>query len=416
MANVKFLQGTREAFDALQTYDINTFYLVGNSELYIGNNKLTSDADVKAAVARLDGHDLDIKALEDAIAELTGGESSAGSIASQLATLKTELQGYADDAVDAEKVRAEGAESALQGQITTLQQTVTENESDIEGKFTTLNGTVAGHTTTLGEHSTSITNLQGAIDSVEEILQGGIDAVDKRVDDLLGDDTEPTTIRAIAEDAASKKVDAVIDGAPESFNTLKEIADWINNDETGAASISATVGVHEQEITQLQTDVGGLQTTVETQGTDISGLKSTVQDHGNRIGVLETASGEVDGKIAAAKKEATDYTDTEIKKVTDRVTPLEGTVATQGETLVSHATQINDNATNISTNTQSIASNTTAIANAQGSIDAINQTLRTFKSAAFETKEYFEGLSTTAENNAKAYTDTCLTWNPIAQA
>lgn len=416
MANVKFLQGTREAFDALQTYDINTFYLVGNSELYIGNNKLTSDADVKAAVARLEGHDADIKELEDAIAELTGGESGAGSIASQLEALKTELQGYANNAVDAEKVRAEGAESALQGQITTLQQTVTENESDIEGKFTTLNSTVEGHTTTIGQHSQSLTNLEGSIETAKEELQGGIDAVDKRVDDLLGDDTEPTTIRAIAEDAASKKVDAVIDGAPESFNTLKEIADWINNDDTGAASISATVGVHEQEITQLQTDVGGLQTTVETHGTDISGLKSTVQDHGNRIGVLETASGEVDGKIAAAKKEATDYTDTEIKKVTDRVTPLEGTVATHGETLTDHETRISNNTTNISTNTQSIASNTTAIANAQGSIDAINQTLRTFKSAAFETKEYFEGLSTTAENNAKAYTDTCLTWNPIAQA
>lgn len=414
MANVKFLQGTREAFDALQTYDINTFYLVGNSELYIGNNKLTSDADVKAAVARLDGHDADIKELEDAIAELTGGESGAGSIASQLDTLKTELQGYTDDAVAVEKGRAEGAESILEGKINTLEQKVEANETDIESKFTTLNSTVAGHTTTLGEHSTSITNLQGAIDSVEETLQGNIDATDKRIDDLLGADTEPTTIRAIAEDAASKKVDAVIDGAPESFNTLKEIADWINNDETGAASISATVGVHEQKITQLQTDVSGLQTTVETHGTDISGLKSTVQDHGNRIGVLETASGEVDSKIAAAKKEATDYTDAEVKKVADRVTPLEGTVATQGETLVSHATQISDNAANISTNTQSIASNTTAIANAQGSIDTINKTLGTLKSAAFETKEYFEGLSTTAENNAKAYTDTCLTWNPIA--
>ena len=36
-----------------------------------------------------------------------------------------------------------------------------------------------------------------------------------------------------------------MDGAPDTFNTLKEIADWIANDETGTAALIARVAALE---------------------------------------------------------------------------------------------------------------------------------------------------------------------------
>ena len=39
--------------------------------------------------------------------------------------------------------------------------------------------------------------------------------------------------------AVSDAIDAVVDGAPATFDTLKELADWISDDQTGAAAIAA---------------------------------------------------------------------------------------------------------------------------------------------------------------------------------
>lgn len=45
-----------------------------------------------------------------------------------------------------------------------------------------------------------------------------------------------------------KKVDNIIKDAPETFDTLVEIADWINNDETGAAAMANQILNLEKQI------------------------------------------------------------------------------------------------------------------------------------------------------------------------
>lgn len=79
--------------------------------------------------------------------------------------------------------------------------------------------------TPAGENPTD-TTVQAAI----RALQG-----------LVGDTAVATQI--------STAIDAVLDNAPEAFDTLKEIADWIADDSTGAAKIAADVAA-------LQTLVG----------------------------------------------------------------------------------------------------------------------------------------------------------------
>ena len=71
--------------------------------------------------------------------------------------------------------------------------------------------------------------------------------------------------------AAAKAVANVVAGAPSDFDTLKEVADWIMSDTTGAAA--------------LQTDVAGLKTKVST-------LESVSHTHDNKAELDKIADGD----------------------------------------------------------------------------------------------------------------------------
>lgn len=103
-----------------------------------------------------------------------------------------------------------------------------------------------------------------------------------QVTTLVGDDADKS-----ARKIATEVVATVVDGAPEAFDTLKEISAWIL--EHPAIS----------DITQMQTDVSQLKKTVgdATSGlvkqtndlsTTVQGLQTTVDTHTNDIGDLQT--------------------------------------------------------------------------------------------------------------------------------
>lgn len=102
-----------------------------------------------------------------------------------------------------------------------------------------------------------------------------------QVTTLVGDDADKS-----AREIATEVVATVVDGAPEAFDTLKEISAWIL--EHPAIS----------DITQMQTDVSQLKKTVgdATSGlvkqtndlsTTVQGLQTTVDTHTNNIGDLQ---------------------------------------------------------------------------------------------------------------------------------
>ena len=74
-----------------------------------------------------------------------------------------------------------------------------------------------------------------------------------------------------AASAAADAVAAVVAGADSDFDTLKEVADWIKNDKTGAAA--------------LQTNVAGLKTKVST-------LESASHTHANKAELDKIADGD----------------------------------------------------------------------------------------------------------------------------
>ena len=420
-ANVKFLQGTLENFKAI-TPDNNTFYLVGGTDLYLGSKKLTNGPDVDAAVSRIATNEGDISKLKTDLAALIG--SSEGSISSQLAALKTELEGYTDTKVATEVgnevSRAQQAEGVLSKAIEDLGKIVAENETDIEDKVSTLSGTVAGHTTTIGEHDTAISGLDSKIDTQIGNVNSRIGNVDTRIDNLLGDDLPEEgaapTIREIAEAAASAKVDAVVDGAPESFDTLKEIANWITNDETGAASIAATVAENVKDIKTLEGLAGGLRTDVNKNAEDIKALQGVDAGFETRIAANEAAVATVNERIAKAKKEATDHADSLNSAMETRVGDAEGKIATVEETVESHGTRITAVEGVASGNANTLVDYGTRIGTAEGKITALENLTAGYKDIVNNTWSEVTDAANAAQSAAIAYTDGCLTWNPITNA
>jgi hypothetical protein len=74
-------------------------------------------------------------------------------------------------------------------------------------------------------------------------------AMDARVKVLEAIDHEK-----LALDASASAVAAIVAGAESDFDTLKEVADWINSDTTGAAGIQIKVAEHTESINALETD------------------------------------------------------------------------------------------------------------------------------------------------------------------
>lgn len=89
------------------------------------------------------------------------------------------------------------------------------------------------------------------------------------------DDDKNKTIREIASEEVSK----VVDNAPEAFDTIKEIADWIAKDEEGVAALVNRIAVLEEHIANMEKFIidvlenrlkgTDLEIKVERQGDDI---------------------------------------------------------------------------------------------------------------------------------------------------
>lgn len=85
------------------------------------------------------------------------------------------------------------------------------------------------------------------------------------VDTMIGDDTGKS-IRAISAEEVAK----IVAGADENYNTLKEIADWIMSDTTGAAKMA-------NDITRLDTILDGIgDTTASEQATVVAYVQAMI--------------------------------------------------------------------------------------------------------------------------------------------
>ena len=329
--NVKFLKGALENYNALaaaRLLDENTFYYVQDSnasDLYLGNLKLSNDADVQAATSRISKNESDIKSIFAELELLSGGDS--GSISQQISSLRTELTKAIDNnaaAIKAEEDRAKAAEEALQTSL-----------GEISAKTNAAFDKAGANETAIGGIQTAIADLAD--------IRSAVGTHTGQLSTLIGDDASKS-VRTIANEELAKQL--IPEGAQDALNTLEEIAAWIQEHPEDAASMNA--------------DIAALQTTTGEHTSALALIESQLSTLSTQVGTNETAIGKNKEDILALQE-------------ADR--------------------------TNLET--------------AKGYVDALKDTLG---SAAYKATEDFDatGSAAAALNDAKAYTDTALTWGAIA--
>ncbi len=112
--------------------------------------------------------------------------------------------------------------------ITTLAQL----KAALQAAKTYIDGQINGLGALAGKSEVAYSDLAAAL---KTLIDGK--ATQTTVDTLIGDDTGKS-VRTVA----SEEVAKIVAGADKSYDTLKEIADWIMNDTTGAAKMSNDIG------------------------------------------------------------------------------------------------------------------------------------------------------------------------------
>lgn len=221
-----------------------------------------------------------IKTLQDSVG--TSGENSLGSRVDALeTTIGNASEGLVKDVAD-----LKAADNNFTSRIDGIEDRVEINE----GKLTGITGTVA--------------DTINSVDAKAEQNKTDIATEKERIDILVGSDTEKS-VRDIAVEETAK----IVAGADTNYDTLKEIADWIKSDTTGAAEMA-------NDITEMQNLLGvtegeDLPATVDSRITSaINGLNISqyatndiVNGVEQRVKAIEDAPYATTGNVKDAKDE-----------------------------------------------------------------------------------------------------------------
>ena len=352
------------------------------------------------------------KAGTDAAAAATAAQATANSkttmaeVEAKNYATKNEAQGYAD-AKDAAISAAKDAADAAQADVDAL-----------EGKV----GTVPADKTVVQ----MISDAQAAATYDDTALKGRISA----------NETAIATLNGTGEGSVSKQVaDAVasiVADAPEAYNTLKEISDWISSHASDAASMNSQINTNKTDIANLTALVGSLPETA-TSDTVVGYIDEAIAalqigDYAkaadltaavDRIGTAEGKITTLEGKVKAI----------EDKNISDGANKVEasttnGNIKIDGvETVVythpaahaiSEVTGLQDaldakaTAAALNETNANVTANTNAISvingTGDGSFAKADATLKT------ELQTYADQSETDAVATSKAYTESCLQW------
>lgn len=181
-----------------------------------------------------------------------------------------------------------------------------------------------------------------------------------------------TVLNGTGEGSVTKTVaDAIaeiIAEAPESFDTLKEISDWIQTHASDAATMNSNINTNKNDIAALRTLIGTLPEGA-TSTTVVSYIAEYVQDALTNTDLAKYAKAE--DLVAAVGRIDTLETDSSKTKdnvtaLTERVTALENADTTTGEKI----TEIEGNITTINTR---LTNDETAITKNQTDITSLKE-------------------------------------------
>ena len=169
-------------------------------------------ADVEGSVIVIPNDTEAIEALEASITTLTGADTVEGSVAKALKDAKAYADGK-DAAIAAAKKAGDDAQADVDA---------------LEAKV----GSVPADKTVVE----MISDAQAAATYDDTALAGRVTTVEGKVTTLIGEDASKS-----ARTIASEEVAKIVAGADASYDTLKEIADWISNHKTDATAMNSAI-------------------------------------------------------------------------------------------------------------------------------------------------------------------------------
>lgn len=157
--------------------------------------------------------------------------------------------------------------------------------------------------------TTTVEGLQTAVEG----LESDVESLQTAVDTLTGN----------GEGSVDKKVSdavaAIVSGAPEAYDTLKEMSDWISSHSESAAAMNSAIQQNAADILNKVDKVEGSRLMTEAEGTKLAGIETGAQL--NAIdGVAEgelviSPEGKVLSIVAVAQTKVTGLTDALAGKV-----------------------------------------------------------------------------------------------------
>lgn len=203
-----------------------------------------------------------------------------GTVSAEYDTLG-KLEGKIKD----EASRATDAEAALGGRLTALESGDNSVGKQIEALENKLVGDAAVDYNTLGKLEDKIQAEAKRASDAEIALDGRLDTVEGQIVVINGEGEG--SIHKAAADAVAK----VVAGAPENFDTLKEVADWIGKDTTGAAQMQADIATLMGGDTVEGSVAHSIKTAVENLDATV-GTTTIAEDNHVAVEVVQT-----DGKL-----------------------------------------------------------------------------------------------------------------------
>ncbi len=114
-------------------------------------------------------------------------------------------------------------------------------------------------------------------------VERGLNELQSQVNTLVGVDTGVsvrTIATDVAEDVAKRFFDQIVTDAPDTLDTLGEIADWIETHPqmNDILDVISRVGILETTVGELQPQVNGLAENITTLSESLQGLRNSVND------------------------------------------------------------------------------------------------------------------------------------------
>ena len=205
-------------------------------------------------------------------------------VISDLETIRTGAAAGAAASDDATS-KANAAESAAKSYADGL---VKDEEGKV--KFDAVGAAAAAQSAAEATASADATSKANAAQAAAEQKATDLNtAMDDRVKKLEAIDHEK-----LALDASATAVAAIVAGAESDFDTLKEVADWINSDTTGAAALQIKVAENADAITDLTNDKQDAISDLETIRTGAAAGATALQEDDLQF----AADSDIDGLFA----------------------------------------------------------------------------------------------------------------------